>query len=66
METALAWIVVSVLWLAIGTLTYWLICDADDCADGHDDNVGAGRHNSVFHVDGYRPNGVRLERDNNQ
>jgi len=31
---------VALAWIITGTLTYWLICDADDCADGHDDNAG--------------------------
>jgi len=27
------------LWMITGTITYWLICDADDCANRHDDDA---------------------------
>lgn len=63
---ALASAFVTLGWILTGTITYWLICDADDCTNGHDDNVGTRRHNSLLHVDRCCPDCMRLARNHHQ
>jgi len=56
----------TLAWILTGTLTYWLICDADDCANGHDNNARTRRHNSLLYVDRCCSDCMRLARNHHR